>query len=152
MIIPVSISMWNKDVECNLVQYADVDTELSVVNIGEGSRAIQTRYDEVLASAATLQEAERAEMDGCEGVVLYCFGDPVLGVVKEVLHIPMLGINQAAIHLTCLIGNRFAVIRPGLSDTMGPILPADKIELYDLTHRCSSVRLIPIPVLDLAER
>ena len=35
MIIPVSISMWNKDVERNLVQYTDVDTESSVVNIGE---------------------------------------------------------------------------------------------------------------------
>jgi len=94
-------------------------------------------------------ECEKAEKEGYDGVIIYCFGDPGLRAAKEKLNIPVVGINEPAVHMAAMLGNKFSIITVGPSHVTILGLLVDKVKLYDLEARCSSIRSLEIAVLDL---
>ena len=152
VIVPVSTDIWNEPVEKEMNKYKDNDTSIDIINIEKGPESLECTYDEVWSELFTVQEAEKAEREGYDGVIIYCFGDPGLRAAKEKLNIPVVGINEPSIHIASILGDKFSIISPGPTVRGISIVIAltkDKMKLYGFEHKCASVRSIGIPVLDL---
>ncbi len=145
VIVPVSTPMWNEPVKEEMEKYKDSDTQISIINIAKGPESIECVYDEAYAELFVLQEAEKAEKEGYDAVIIYCFQDPGLRAAKEKLNIPVVGINEPSIHVASLLGNKFSIIFPG--SVFNSIV--DKLNLYGLGHKCASIKACGISVLDL---
>ncbi len=73
-----------------------------------GPESLESWADYHLASVCVLPLLE--ENPDVEGVVLACFGDPGLYVLKEVCDVPVVGIAEAAISMALLLGARFGIL------------------------------------------
>jgi len=147
VIVPVSTDLWNKMIKEAYEKYKDPDTEIDIVNIEKGPESIESIYDEAWAALPTLLEAEKAEKEGYDAVIDYCFGDPALEAIKEALSIPVVGINEPSVHLASILGRKFSVIGVGGKESLG-LIP-DEIAHYGLTNRSASVRITDVRVLDI---
>jgi len=147
-IIPNCTDVWNKPVKELLDKYKDDATEIDVVDIGKGSEAIESTYDLVWSELFVVQAAENAQKEGYDGVITYCFGDPGLRAAKEALDIPVVGLNEPSIHIASLLGDRFAIISPGVGKSISSLVK-DKLKVYGLEDKCAAVRFADIPVLEL---
>jgi len=152
VIVPVCTDRMNQLIKKEMNKYKDNDTSIDIINIEKGPKSIECTYDEVWAELFTVQEAEKAEREGYDGVIIYCFGDPGLRAAKEKLNIPVVGINEPSIHLASILGDKFSIISPGPTVrgiSIAMPLMKDKMKLYGFEHKCASIRSIGIPVLDL---
>lgn len=62
---------------------------------------------------ATVKTAKAAERDGFDGVIIYCFCNPVLWPAKEKLSIPVTEIGEASMHFASALGSKFTIISAG---------------------------------------
>ena len=120
--------------------------EISVVAIDKGPASIECELDEALAVPGVIARALEAEREGCDAVVVDCFGDPGVKAAREVLSIPVVGPGEASMHIAAILGHRFTVI-----STLDNILPLfdDNCKIYGLESKLASLRFVNIPVLDL---
>lgn len=147
VIVPVSTNVWNDMIKEAYEAYKDPETRIDIVNIEKGPESIEQLYDEAWAALPTLIEAEKAEKEGYDAVIDYCFGDPALEAIKEALNIPVVGLNEPTIHLASILGRKFSIIGVGGEFAHG--LFRDKIAIYGLSHKLASVRITDIMVLDI---
>ena len=151
VVVPVSSDMWNASVKQLMERYKDSDTELHIVNVEKGPESLECTYDEVLAEMFTLLEAEKAEGEGFDGVIIYCGSDPGLRAAKEKLNIPAVGLGEASYHLASLLGSFFSIITIGPPELVATQCRRvrDHLRVYALEHKCASVRSVAIPVIEL---
>lgn len=116
VIVPVSTDMWNEMIREQFVMYKEPDTEIDVINIQKGPESITCQYDSVWAELFTVLEAEKAEKEGYDGVILYCGMDPALLAAKEALTIPVVGIAEPSLHIAYQLGKKLAHVGPGSLD------------------------------------
>jgi len=138
---------WNKMIKETYETYKDPGTEIDIVNPEKGPESIEQIYDETWAGLPTLLEAEKAEREGYDAVIDYCFEDPALPSLKEALTIPVVGIDEPSVHLASMLGRKFSVVGVGGRNTALAI--EDKVAHYGLSGRLASVRLADVRVLDI---
>ena len=138
---------WNKTIKEVYEAYKDPDTEITVVNPEKGPESIEQIYDETWTSLPTLLEAEKAEKEGYDAVIDYCFDDPALPSLKEALTIPVVGINEPSVHFASILGRKFSVIGVGGENEKWAI--EDKVTAYGLSSKLASIRLTDIKVLEI---
>ena len=148
IVVPVSTDEWNAPVRNLLEGYKDANTEIDIVNIKDGPKAIECCYDEVFAATFLVREAERAEQEGYHGVIDYCFDDPGLRAAKERLEIPIVGLCEASVHFATLLGTAFSIISAGPPDCAFTDIK-DLVRLYGFSDKCAPVRSVAIPILEL---
>lgn len=148
IVVPVSTDEWNAPVRNLLEDYKDANTQIDIVNIEDGPKAIECCYDEVFAATFFVREAERAEQEGYNGVIDYCFDDPGLRAAKERLDIPIVGLCEASVHFATLLGTAFSIISAGPPDCAFTDIK-DLLRLYGFADACASVRSVALPVLEL---
>lgn len=122
--------------------YADSTTELSMECLTKAKVYLNSAADIVLAGPEILEMAVRAEEDGFDAVILYCFSDPVMEACRQAVSIPVIGAGQAACMMIPLVGYQGALIladekripekKAALSRTG---LSAERIEGYEAIHR-----------------
>jgi len=149
VVVPVSVDVWNEPVRKLYDEWRGNETEIDVVNIPKGSASVECRYDAGWSALFTVLEAEKAEAEGCDGVIVYCFGEPGLLLAKERLTIPVVGISEASVHFASMLGKRFSVITVGPSPEISIGYLEDNLERYDLAHKCASIRVAVMEILDL---
>lgn len=149
VIVPVSTDQWNDTIQKVYEAHKDPDTKITIVNIKKGPESIEQRYDEAWATLPTLLEAEKAEKEGYDAVIIYCFGDPAIEPIKEALNIPVIGLNEPSIHLASMLGKKFCIIGVGGKKIESSRRIVDKVTHYGLGDRLASVRRIDIRVLDI---
>jgi len=128
--------------------YKDANTQIDIVNIKDGPKAIECCYDEVFAATFLVREAERAEQEGYHGVIDYCFDDPGLRAAKERLEIPIVGLCETSFRIASLLGTKFSIISAGPPDCAFTDIK-DLVRLYGFSDKCASVRSVAIPILEL---
>jgi allantoin racemase len=122
------------------------DTELSHVEIDHGPASIESDYDEMLATPATVARIIEAEREGMDAVIINCMGDPGMQAGREVVRIPVIGPCEATMHMASMLGHTFSVI------TVMKSLRRqfeNQAKIYGLQDKLASVRAVEIPVLDL---
>jgi allantoin racemase len=109
-----------------------------------GTGSIESWFEVGLASTAIL--AILREYDEVDGVVIACFGDPGLYLLREILSVPVVGIAEASFLTACMIGNKFGVILGGHND-----IPAieNLVWMFGLDKRHAGSWAMDIEVLDM---
>lgn len=77
-----------------------------------GGRYIASRAAAAVAAHAAL-DAFAEHADGCDGVLIACFGDPGLLALREMSRVPVVGMAEASCHLASLQGQRFSIVTGG---------------------------------------
>jgi allantoin racemase len=146
IILPVITDVFNEAVKREMESYAFEETKIDVVHLDKGTASIEGFYDEVLAGPDILDKTRQAEVEGYDGVIIDCFGDPAVKAAREFVDIPVLGGFESAIHLAMILGQRFSIIT-----VLPNVLPLiqDLITLTGTGHKYASTRFINMPVLDL---
>lgn len=112
----------------------------------EGPSSIESAFEEMLAAPGTVAAALQAQAEGCDAVIVDCFGDPALQVMREMLDIPAFGPGECAMHAAAMLGQRFSIVTvvPGVV----PML-SELAHRYGVADKLASIRVIDIPVLAL---
>lgn len=122
------------------------DTELSHVEIDHGPASIESDYDDMLATPATVARIMEAEREGMDAVIINCMGDPGMQAGREVVRIPVIGPCEATMHMAAMLGHTFSVI------TIMKSLRRqfeNQAKIYGVRDKLASVRGVEIPVLEL---
>lgn len=147
IVIPVKTTMWTEPVKEAYNEYKSEETELDFVSLKKGPRSIEQAYDVAWSALPTIKEVEKAEAEGYDGVIIYCFNDPGLIAAKEAVDIPVMGINEASTHMARLLGRKFSIVGVGGKNRWGTKL--DRASTYGLRDSLVSVRSTSVKVLDI---
>ena len=98
-------------VRCRLLSaHVGPDVELHMECLQKNKIEIDSALDVALAAPEIIELALKAQSDGYDAVVLYCFSDPALDACREVLSIPVIGAGQAACLLAPVLGRQAGLI------------------------------------------
>ncbi|MZI93368.1 aspartate/glutamate racemase family protein [Vibrio sp. CAIM 722] len=111
-----------------------------------GPSTVESAFDEIIASAALMDEIQTGIEHDVDAHIIACFGDPGLDAARELSSVPVIGIAEAAFHMASLITRRFSVVT-----TMSSTLPTAHhlLDRYGFSQMCASVRATDIPVKEL---
>ena len=84
--------------------------EISVDCIKRGPDELDCNTDEAFAAAELVKEAIKAEKEGFDAIVIYCFSDVGLDAVRENVKIPVIGPGETTLSAANMLCNRFVVI------------------------------------------
>jgi allantoin racemase len=148
VVIPICHSTFNDETLRDFSRYASPGTEISVVNISEGPRSIESEYEEAMSVPGVLDRVQQAERDGCDAVISGCFGDPGVRPARELVNIPVIGPAEASFLLAAGLGQRFSVVT-----VLKSVVPMIEhlVDAVGVPSRLASVRTINIPVLGLQD-
>ncbi len=111
-----------------------------------GPRYIASRAAAAIASHAAL-DAFAEHHEGCDAVLLACFGEPALLAMRELSPVPVVGMAEASCHLACLFGARFSIVTGG--ERWGPMLH-EFVASLGLASRLASIRTVAPTGADIA--
>lgn len=111
-----------------------------------GPASIESHYEEALAVPGVLELISEGELEGVDGYVVACFGDPGLDAARELARGPVIGIAEAAMHAATLVGRHFGVVTT-LSRTIGRA--QELAHRYGAADACIGIRGCEVSVLDL---
>jgi allantoin racemase len=148
VVIPVCHSTFNDETLHEFRQYASPGTEISVANIADGPRSIESEYEEAMSVPGILALVQQAERDGCDAAISDCFGDPGVRPARELVNIPVIGPAEASFLLAAGLGRRFSIVT--VLKSVVPMID-HLVHGAGVESRLASVRTIDIPVLGLTD-
>lgn len=86
------------------------DVVISVDCIKRGPDELDCNTDEAFAAPELVKESIRAEKEGYDAIVIYCFSDVGIDAVRENVRIPVIGPGETSLSAANLLCNRFVVI------------------------------------------
>lgn len=95
-----------------------------------------------------IEAAVRAEREGADAVVIYCFGNPALEGAREAVSIPVVGLGEAAEVAAMPLGDRFGII-----STLPEAVPRHyrKARLLGTDGKLAAVVPLGLKVMELGE-
>lgn len=126
------------------------DTTVEVRNLGDAAPALP--WPVPGSEGAMIAEAQRAEADGFDGLVIACSGDPFLNAVRSAVDIPVTAPTEAAI-LTSRAFGKLAILPRQMPDSYAPRLQSlgsgdfwqTKARSYGLADGDYAFRRVSIP-------
>ena len=112
--------------------------EILAVSGRFGARYVASRAAAAIAGHAAL-DALAEHGQGCDAVLLACFGDPGLLALRELSPVPVVGMAEASCHLACRFGGRFAIVTGG--ERWGPML-REFVSALGLGTRLAGIRTV----------
>lgn len=86
------------------------DVSLAMQCLAQSEVYLDSVADGVMAGPEILRMAIRAEAEGYDAVVLYCFSDPAVEACRELLRIPVIGGGQGAYLMALTVSRQFGVL------------------------------------------
>lgn len=96
--------------EAMLSAALSVGVAISVDTIKAGPDELDTCTDEAFAAAEVVRQCIRAERDGFDAAVIYCFSDVGVDAARENISIPVIGPGETALAVAGTQFSRFAVM------------------------------------------
>ena len=140
MLVPVYVDMWNEGIMKEALKTKAPDVDLHITNLDAGVPSVESFYDVAYAARYVVEKAMELEAAGSQGLVLYCFKDPMLAACKEVLNIPVVGLCDSAITMAHLVGERICVLTSRIN--------SQAQHYRELKGRVKRVDTLDIPVLE----
>lgn len=135
-------------IDASAQSIASISTNIVTVCPKHGVESIEGHYDEAISAVGVLELVQQGCLDGVDGHIIACFGDPALHAAREISDAPVLGIAEAAFHVASLISTKFTIVTT-LSRTK--IIAEHLLHEYGFSHKCSKIRCIDLPVLALEQ-
>jgi len=111
-----------------------------------GPESLESWRDYHLASVCVLPLLR--DHPDVDGVVLACFGDPGLYLLKEICPVPVVGVAEASMSLALLLGGKFGILA-GMRRAVE--LMDSMVRTYGLESRYAGTYPLDMRVLDFEE-
>lgn len=121
------------------------EVEIRAVTAAFGAPYVTSEAAYAVAGHAALDCLQR-HAEGCDAVLIACFGDPGLFALREASAVPVIGMAEACMREAAQSG-RFSIVTGG--PAWQPILRRLALDL-DLAENLASVRALPLPGPQLA--
>lgn len=86
------------------------DAEVSVDCIKKGPDELDCNTDEAFAAAEMVKESIKAEKEGYDAIVIYCFSDVGIDAIRENVRIPVIGPGETSLAAASMVCNRITVL------------------------------------------
>ena len=96
--------------EAMLKEALSSEVKVSVDCIKHGPDELDCNTDEAFAAAEMVKESIRAEKEGYDAIVIYCFSDVGIDAIRENVRIPVIGPGETSLAVASMICNRFTVL------------------------------------------
>lgn len=149
VILAINHDSLNADTEKELAILSHPQFQIDVCNLTRAANFIENRYDAYQAFEELIDVVINAEREGYAGIMIDCFADPAIDLLRELVDIPVVGAFAPTVLMTSLLTQKFSIIT---------ILSSLKPELNDLARRVgieaniASIRTLEIKGLDLDEQ
>lgn len=123
------------------------DVEISVDCIKKGPDELDCNTDEAFAAAELVKECIKAEKDGFDAIVIYCFSDVAIDAIRENVSIPVVGPGETTLAVANMLCNKFTVIT-----TESTNIPRTYRRLMRngiAREKMTSVRALDVPIMEL---
>ena len=142
---PVGTEKWNQSDRELFSKYASPEAEIYIASLERGPASLVTRKDYADALPLVVEKALRLCKD-YDGLLVNCFLDPGVDVLKSLLEIPVVGPCEASLAVASLLGWKLGVVTV---EGEGLSLIEERIRLLGFGNRLASLRYIDVPVLEL---
>lgn len=148
-ISPILGEGFSNEVEKEAATWVPDGVELDVRSVRYGVESIECEYDEALCTPPILEQVEEAVADGSHGVFISCFADPGVPAARERVNVPVVGGFEPAMLTALSLGDRVGIVTvlPNVVPTI-----RSSVRRHGLGERCSSIRVVDMPVLGLRDR
>lgn len=129
-----------------------MDTEFLINAVKNGlwrSEDYKYPFFEFYNKVSIIEAAREAQKEGCDGILVGCFGEPAIRELRSVLEVPVVGIAEAGMHLAVTMGWKFGIIT--LYEREFVSLCENRIRENAMTEKAitNPVRRLTMPTLDL---
>jgi allantoin racemase len=140
----------------NVVQrIARPGTEAVVTQIPHGPEALESYYDESLATPYVIEAVKAANpgpaqgdgQQGFDAVIIAAFCDPGLEAVKEVSQIPVYALEETTFAVALVLGNKFGILTEKKHKVA---VKQQHVRKHGLESRFASVRPLGMGVTEIA--
>lgn len=135
------------DREVMLSKALSKGVEISVDCIPKGPDELDCHTDEAFAAAELVKESIKAEKDGYDAIVIYCFSDVGLDAVRENVRIPVIGPGETSLAVANMLCNRFVVITTESTNIARTYRRLMKSGIA--REKMTSVRALDVPIGEL---
>lgn len=104
-----------------------------------GQDAFFYHYMDTLNSQHVFQAAKCAQEEGYDGVLVMCFGDPMLDHIKQAVDIPVVGLGESAMYRAASMGNKFGIVTISEFNNIELAHTVHKYGLSDKFVGCESI-------------
>ena len=118
------------------------DTEVECVPVRNSATLVDSYYEDLVFDMYIAEAGLRAEEEGYDAVVMDTVSDSGLWALRSRLAIPVIGPGLVSYAVAIMLGKRFSIITMWDKWTH---LYEKNFALYDLRHKCASVRAVNIP-------
>ena len=123
-----------------LVKSPDTEITFRFSHWGQGPIEMAFyRYIDHLTSSMIYHVAKNAKEEGFDGVVVNCFGDPMLWELRQALDIPVIGLGESVMHFATMMGYKFGIVH--ISPYNIPETEEHLVK-YGVRDRCVGIRPI----------
>lgn len=130
--------------ELMLAPAHSTDVILKVDNIKIGPDNSDTYTDEVFASPDMIRQCIKAEKEGYDSIVVYCFNDIAIDAIRENVSIPVIGPAETTLAVANTLFSRFMVITTLSENIKG--LYRNLMRNSIAREKMTSVRALDIPL------
>ncbi len=144
VINPVGTDRWDESDRRIFMSYASPETSVDVVSLDSGPASVESRKTYAEVVPLVVDKALDLYKD-YDGIIVNCFLDPAVDVLKSLLEVPIVGPCEASLALASIIGWWFVIVTVrGVEDAI-----REHVRVLGYEHRLKSIRSIDIPVLEL---
>ena len=97
---------------------------------------------DLLNSQAVLQSCLSAEKEGFDGILITCFGDPMLDQIRSLVNIPVISIGEASLYMAAIMAKKFGLVvisEANIHETW------HKVNILGLKDFCAGIQATPEP-------
>jgi allantoin racemase len=135
------------DIKNTVTQIFNKPWQVIVKSAPAGPESLESWTDYHLASVCVLPLLE--QYSDVDGIVLACFGDPGLYVLKESAPIPVVGIAEASMSIALMLGQKFGILA-GMRRAVE--LMNSMVRTYGLESRYAGTVSLDMRVLDFEKK
>lgn len=130
-----------------LLEAVSKGVEISVDCIKKGPDELDCNTDEMFAGPEMVKESIRAEKEGFDAIVIYCFSDVAVDAIRENVNIPVIAPGETTLTAAHLLCNRFTVITTSSINIGRTYRRLRKSAIA--REKMTSVRALDIPINEL---
>jgi Asp/Glu/hydantoin racemase len=95
---------------------------------------------DTLNAQVVYHSAISAEKDGFDGILITCFGNPMLHQIRQAVNIPVVSIGEASLLMAASMGYKFGIVTISKHNILET---KHTVAQYGLSDRLANVRAIP---------
>ena len=120
--------IWKRNFD--LVKEADTEIISKFSNWGVvGMEGFSYPAIDMLNAQAVLQACVQGEKEGYDGILITCFGDPMLDQIRSLVDIPVMSIGESALRMASIMAKKFGLI------------VISEANIYETAHRVAQLGL-----------